>query len=124
MLNSLALKLVGISKKTPDPPDGLIERDLKTGEPTGLLYGMGDFLSKRIPPLDSQQLDPWNGDRKQGIVSLGITSIQDASSHNGIGQWKLFGKWKANGLLKPRLAMILGFEDFKDHQNQTFNSIE
>ena len=29
VLNSLALKLVGISKETPDPPDGLIERTLK-----------------------------------------------------------------------------------------------
>jgi predicted amidohydrolase YtcJ len=46
VLNSLALKLVGISKETADPPDGLIERDIETGEPTGLLYQMSDFLSE------------------------------------------------------------------------------
>ena len=49
VLNSLALKLAGISKETPDPDGGLIERDIRTGEPTGLLYGMGDFLSKWVP---------------------------------------------------------------------------
>ncbi|MDH4011658.1 MAG: amidohydrolase family protein, partial [Desulfobacterales bacterium] len=33
VLNSLALKLVGITGETGDPDGGLIERDLKTGEP-------------------------------------------------------------------------------------------
>jgi len=57
VLNSLALRIVGISNETPDPPGGLIDRDLKTGEPTGLLFRMGDFLSSKIPPLESDQLD-------------------------------------------------------------------
>jgi predicted amidohydrolase YtcJ len=42
-LNSLALAMVGISKETADSPEGLIDRDLVTGEPTGLLYNMGDY---------------------------------------------------------------------------------
>ena len=44
VLNSLALKLVGITRETGGPDGGLIERDLKTGDPTGLLDEMGDFL--------------------------------------------------------------------------------
>jgi predicted amidohydrolase YtcJ len=122
VLNSLALKLVGISKETPDPPDGLIERDLETGEPTGLLYQMSDFLSKRIPPLENQQLDIGMKIANKELVSSGVTSVQDASSHNGIWQWKLFDKWKADGLLKPRLTMMLGFESFKEHRDQNFST--
>jgi len=122
VLNSLALKLVGISKETPDPPDGLIERDLETGEPTGLLYQMSDFLSKRIPPLENQQLDLGMKIANRELVSSGITSVQDTSSHNGILQWKLFDKWKADGLLKPRLTMMLGFEGFKEHRDQNFST--
>lgn len=57
VLNSVALRQVGISTDTPDPGDGLIERNSETGEPTGLLYRMGDFLSKKIPPLEGQQLE-------------------------------------------------------------------
>ena len=57
VLNSLGLKMVGISNETPDPSDGLIDRDIKTGEPTGVLYRMGDFLSRKIPPLENHQLD-------------------------------------------------------------------
>src|SRR5208337_973506 len=41
VLNSRALKLVGITSGTGDPPEGLIDRELGTGEPTGILYGMG-----------------------------------------------------------------------------------
>jgi predicted amidohydrolase YtcJ len=37
LANSIALKLAGITKKTPNPPGGEIVRDSKTGEPTGIL---------------------------------------------------------------------------------------
>jgi len=87
VLNSLALKMVGISNETPDPLDGLIDRDIKTGEPTGVLYRMGDFLSRKIPPLENHQLDQGIKKANHELLSLGITSIQDASSHNGIEQW-------------------------------------
>lgn len=36
-VNSLALARAGISAATPDPSDGVIERDPQTGEPTGIL---------------------------------------------------------------------------------------
>ncbi len=56
-LNSFALKLVNISKETGDPRDGLIDRDIETGEPTGLLFGMGDYLAQVIPPPDNDQME-------------------------------------------------------------------
>ncbi|MCK7528500.1 MAG: amidohydrolase family protein [Ignavibacteriales bacterium] len=37
LANSKALELAGITKNTPDPDGGLIERDAQTGEPTGIL---------------------------------------------------------------------------------------
>ena len=90
VLNSLALKLTGISKETSDPKGGLIDRDIRTGEPTGLLYGMGDFLSQSVPPLDSHQLEHGIRLARRELLSLGITSVQDASSRNDIERWKLF----------------------------------
>ena len=102
VLNSLALKMVGISNETPDPPDGLIDRDIKTGEPTGLLYRMGDFLSRKIPPLENDQLDQGMKIANDELLSKGITSIQDASSHNGIEQWKMFRPLEGYGILKTK----------------------
>src|SRR4030043_1126110 len=75
VLNSLALKLVNISKETADPKDGLIDRDIETGEPTGLLYGMGDTLSKLIPPIDHDQMERGVKLANTQLSSLGITSI-------------------------------------------------
>ncbi len=38
LVNSKALEMAGIDKNTPDPEGGTIERDPKTGEPTGILH--------------------------------------------------------------------------------------
>jgi len=117
VLNSLALKLVGISKETPDPPGGIIERDLETGEPNGLLYDMGDFLAKRAASLSDSELSRGIKLASQELLSLGITSIQDASSGNDIRIWQMFRRWKNEGSLKGRVSLMLGIEGF----NQLIN---
>ncbi len=122
VLNSLALKIVGISNETPDPPDGLIDRDIKTGEPTGLLFRMGDFLSKKIPPLENDQLDKGMRIANDELPSMGITSVQDASSHNGIQQWKMFRRWKEKGFLRLRVVMMLGTESFSAYRKEDFET--
>lgn len=54
-LNSLALKLAGIDRHTPDVPGGMIVRDAK-GEPTGILKDAArDLVTRVIPaPTDAQ----------------------------------------------------------------------
>ncbi|MCX5752840.1 MAG: amidohydrolase family protein, partial [Candidatus Krumholzibacteria bacterium] len=50
-VNSTALRLAGISRRTPDPAGGKILRDAG-GEPTGILLDSAvDLVSKLIPPL-------------------------------------------------------------------------
>ena len=113
VLNSLALKLIGITRETGDPDGGLIERDLTTGDPTGLLYEMGDFLSNRIPPLTPAELERGLQLADQKLISLGVTSIQDASSRNDTEHWKLVKSWKKSGLLHPRVNLMLGISAFQ-----------
>lgn len=50
LLNSLALRLAGIDRDTPDPPGGAIERDAK-GEPTGIIKDNAKALVDRVIPL-------------------------------------------------------------------------
>ena len=113
VLNSLALKYVGIGKETGDPAGGMIERDLKTGEPTGLLYEMGDFLSARIPPITPAELERGLQMANGELLASGITSIHDASPHNDRDRWDLFKSWKAHGMLLPRVNMMLAYRSFK-----------
>lgn len=122
VLNSLALKMVGISKETPDPEGGLIDRDISTGEPTGLLYGMSEFLSKSIPPLDTHRLDQGIAMASRELLSCGITSIQDASFRNGAACWERLQRWKDQGYLKPRVSMMLGIKAFEEYRKEDYSS--
>lgn len=57
LCNSVALKLAGITRETPDPAGGVIVRDAK-GEPTGVLKDNAKALVNRvIPPLTPEQLE-------------------------------------------------------------------
>lgn len=55
--NSKALAAAGITRDTPDPPGGVIVRDPKTGEPTGVLKeDAADALVERaIPPAPREE---------------------------------------------------------------------
>jgi predicted amidohydrolase YtcJ len=120
ILNSFALSLLGISKQTPDPPGGIIDRDLKTGEPTGILYGMSDYLAKKVPPIEHDQLEYGIKLANQELLSLGITSFQDATSHNNKERWEMFHDWKERKLLKSRVTLMLGGEGFAEYRRQSF----
>ncbi len=120
VLNTRALKLLHITIETPDPSGGIMERDLETGEPTGVFYGPGDFLSALIPPLEKGQLEQGVKLANQALISAGITSFQDASSRNDLERWRSFEGWKANGLLDSRVVMMLGLKGFREYQANQF----
>lgn len=81
LANSLALKLAGITRDTPDPQGGEIVRDGKTGEPTGILRdeAMG-LVGKVIPPLSHDQRERAIRAAMRHAQELGVTSVQDNSS--------------------------------------------
>ncbi|WP_294392647.1 amidohydrolase [uncultured Sphingomonas sp.] len=78
-VNSKALALAGITRDTPDPVNGKIDRDPTTGEPVGGLEESAmQLVDKLVPP-------PTDADREGAIAytaklfnSLGITSWHDA----------------------------------------------
>ena len=77
IVNSLALKLAGVTRDTPDPQGGQIYKDAK-GEPTGLLMdNAGRFVRKFMPkPTEAQQVAGMK--RVVALVnSDGITSAGD-----------------------------------------------
>jgi predicted amidohydrolase YtcJ len=119
VLNSLALSLAGISVDTPDPPGGLIDRELETGEPSGLLFGMNSYINEKvIPPLTDAEISHGVKLANRKLLSSGITSLQDATVRNGYTQWQFFRKLKDRGELQLRISMMFGFEalaDFKEH---------
>ena len=79
-VNSAALAAAGITAATPDPPDGRIERDPDTGEPTGTLHeGAAYWVNEHVAPPPSQtQWEQAILNGQQHLHSLGITGWQDA----------------------------------------------
>ncbi|MDD5093030.1 MAG: amidohydrolase [Dehalococcoidia bacterium] len=111
VLNSLALSMAGISSQTPDPDGGLIDRDAETGEPTGVLFGMESYLSKKvIPPLSAEDVDEGLRRTNELLLASGLTSLADATSHNGVDQWEQFQTLKAEGKLVSRITMMFDSE--------------
>ena len=115
VLNSRGLALAGISMETPDPPGGLIDRELGTGEPSGLLFGMNSFINEQvIPPLSEEELKRSVKLVNRSLLSSGITSVQDATVRNNFQQWETFRKFKKSGELVPRISMMFGLHALDD----------
>lgn len=108
-LNSLALKLCGIDKnfKVTDGKPCLVERDAKTGEPTGILRSCSRFIkfksSEKVPTTEDKLkrmkmlLADYN--------SVGITSISDGDTSDE--ELELFRQLKARGELSCRTFTVL-----------------
>lgn len=79
LVNSVALRLAGIDRSTPDPTGGKILREAKTGEATGMLIDNAMILVDRlIPPPTATELEKALVVGAQREVSLGFTGIQIA----------------------------------------------
>jgi predicted amidohydrolase YtcJ len=77
-VNSVALRLAGITSTTPDPAHGRIERD-RHGEPTGTLHeGAMDLVSAVVPATSDAELDAALLEAQRHLHTLGITGWQDA----------------------------------------------
>ena len=76
LVNSKALDLAGINKKTISPARGEIEKDPKTGEPTGILRESAtDLVWEKIPsPSEEEIIEAANFASKK-IIESGITCV-------------------------------------------------
>jgi hypothetical protein len=115
--NSLALKLAGLDKNSPNPQGGELEHD-SAGELTGMLKEgpAMELVSVHIPEATAEQ-------RRRGIMLVfadlaknGVTSVQDNSSWDDFLAYKLL---KDDGKLTVRITEWLHFTDpLKDLENQ------
>jgi predicted amidohydrolase YtcJ len=77
LANSAALRLAGITSKTPDPPGGFIVRDAK-GDPTGILKDAAQsYVSRMIPAPTVDERVRTLRRALAHMASLGVTSVQD-----------------------------------------------
>lgn len=117
VLNSIALSLIGISNETPEPPGGMIERDLDSGNPNGLLFEMNSYLDTMIPSLSQEELEKGIRIVNKKCLSHGITSLQDATAHNRLVELNSLRGFSKRGILVPRLSVMIGFASWGELQD-------
>ncbi len=116
VLNSRAMELLGISAETEEPEGGMMERDLDTGEPNGLLFEMNTFVDQAIPPVTDDELETGVVLANQDLLAAGITSLQDASWTDSAGRWRLLRRLKERGKLLPRVSMMTGSDSLEKRE--------
>ncbi len=83
--NSKAIELSGVTAKTPDPPLGRIERDAKTGEPTGAFREAAmDLIRRKSPRVTDAQMLEGTKRAVKYANSFGITHVTEANAGEDI----------------------------------------
>src|SRR5664279_2536024 len=106
LVNSYVLKASGITKNTPDPFGGVIQKDPVTGEPTGILKENAEGLIKTGEVKPSRTADEEAARVWQGYLlaleearELGVTSVQVP----GAGDFEAYEKLQKSGELTCRI---------------------
>jgi predicted amidohydrolase YtcJ len=127
LLNRAALRAVGYTKETPEPPGGRMERDAR-GEPTGLLLAKPNALILYATLAKGPKLDPVTQVTStrlymQELNRLGITSVIDAGGgfQNYPDDYAIIEKLAADDQLTVRIAYNL-FTQNKDRELEDFRS--
>lgn len=112
-VNGAALRLAGIDRDTPDPPDGRIERDAN-GDPSGALHeGAMDLVGRHVPATTTAEIEQGLRTAQAHLHALGVTGWQDAMVGKGQGAGtppELYADLDARGELTARVVGALWWD--------------
>lgn len=107
-VNSLTLKLAGITKETKDPRSGVIERDPQTGEPTGTLReGAAHLIADLFPDYTVEQLMQALQEYQKMAAAFGITTTHDATVDAGGNDFNAYKNLEKEDRLAMRFRASL-----------------
>ena len=103
-VNSLALEKAGITKASPDPPGGKIERDPISGEPTGILREAVGVLRKFIPRNSREDIKAAALAAQQEALKAGLTGVHSCEM---LPQYEALAELDQEEKLKIRVYQLL-----------------
>ncbi len=110
VLNGAALRLADVAESLADASERGVERDPRSGEPTGLVSGRQDRLARAIPAPDPGEIERGMALADREYLRVGITSLQDASWTNGWRHWETWQRLVSRAVVSPRVSMMVGTE--------------
>jgi predicted amidohydrolase YtcJ len=110
-VNSRALELAGITRETPDPPHGRIERD-PDGRPIGMLQEAAtDLVAHLVPAHTPVELERAIIDAQAELHALGIVGWQDANVDPA--ELDAYRAVAGRGELTARVVTALGADEIE-----------
>lgn len=92
-VNSMALKLTGIDKYKEDPPGGKIDRDPKSGEPTGTLKENAcELIWEKVPSPSPERSKRLLAEAMKKANSFGLTGIHNFEEQNAVFFFQHFSR--------------------------------
>jgi len=108
-VNTKALELAKITRTTPDPRDGRIDRDPKSGEAIGSLQeGASDLVGALVPPPSAAQREAGLRFALKLLNGYGITAFQDAAVYED--DLKTYHALEQRGELSARVVAAIWWE--------------
>ncbi|MCB9471866.1 MAG: amidohydrolase [Candidatus Obscuribacterales bacterium] len=119
-VNSKALELAGITADSKDPEGGHIEKDPKTGEPTGTLRESAiELVQRHLPPPTEEEFRKGLLRGQELAATCGITSIQDASVSPQV--LAAYEKGYGDGILTVNVNTAIKIDPLKEDDAQVEN---
>ena len=113
LVNSLAMKLAGVNRHTPDPIGGVIVRDAGS-EPTGVFKDAAqDLIAKVIPPPTEAEMTQALHRALDEAARVGLTSVQsitvdeDSWNQSFTGEVQLLRRAELEGWLTCRMYEVI-----------------
>ena len=106
VVNSRAIELAGITKDTPNPEGGVIDKDPQTGEPTGVLRDV-PIMRSVVPQPTLEDLKAALARISEEYVKTGVTSTGEAGAPEMPESMRAFQEAVDEGKLKIRTYLMI-----------------
>jgi hypothetical protein len=120
-VNSKALSIAGITKRTPNPPGGRIDKDPRTGDPIGGLQDAAmDLVKSHVTPYTPEEKESGLRSALKTLNGFGITAWQDADvQFDPKSEYDTANTYRAldeRGALTARVSLSLWWEPSKGEE--------
>jgi len=109
-VNTAALDRAGVTRATPNPAGGQIDKDPASGEPTGLLREAREIIEAHIPLPTLEARKKMALAAQEDALRSGVTGVHSCET---LTEWEALAALEAEGKLKLRVYHLLPPDDLE-----------
>ncbi len=107
-LNSRAIEALGIDDPAFRPPEGAVIFRDSNGRATGLVVGMEQWITGRLPLVTFSEAEARARIMSRNLAAQGVTAFTDTTTRNDATQAELFARFISSGIICQHVSMMIG----------------